>query len=184
MLIPFGVLGASGAPAGAYELISTTIISGSSTSSVTFDVSTFVSAYKHLQLRIVGRPATSNVNFLMQLNSDSGANYNWHELYTYEPATSVASGAGVSQTSLKVAYSSSSVSTSYGVGIVDLLDAFSTSKNKTIKALNGTIQDKFVALRSGAWRNTAAINSIYLYCDGGVVISAGSRFSLYGIKGA
>lgn len=186
-LSALGIFSAAGAggvvSAGSYELISTSIISGSSTSSVTFDVSTFASTYKHLQIRLVGRPNTSNVNFFMQLNSDSGANYNWHELYTYEPATSVASGAGVNQTSLKVAYSDSSVSTSYGVGIVDLLDAFSASKNKTIRAFNGALQDKFVALRSGAWRNTAAINSIYLYCEGGVFIAAGSRFSLYGIKG-
>jgi hypothetical protein len=179
----FSAAGAGGAVAGDYELISTSIVSGSSTSSITFDVSSFASTYKHLQIRLVGRPASSNINFLMQLNSDSGSNYNWHELYKYTFTGTVTSGAGTNQTSLKVAYSDSSVSTSYGVSVIDVIDAFSTSKNKTIRAFTGALLDPFIALRSGAWRNTAAISSIYLYCEGGVNIAAGSRFSLYGIKG-
>jgi hypothetical protein len=179
----FSAAGAGGGVSSDYELISTSIVSGSSTSSITFDVSSFASTYKHLQIRMVGRPASTNVNFFMQLNADSGSNYNWHELYTYSAVGSPASGAGANQTSLKVGYSDSSVSTSYGVGVIDILDSFSTSKNKTIRVINGALQDEFIALRSGSWRNTASITSIYLYCEGGVNIAAGSRFSLYGIKG-
>jgi hypothetical protein len=186
-LSALGIFSAAGAGGGValsdYELISTSIVSGSSTSSITFDVSSFASTYKHLQIRMVGRPASTNVNFFMQFNGDSGSNYNWHELYKYTFTGTVTSGAGTNQTSLKVAYSDSSVSTSYGVSVIDVLDAFSTSKNTTIRALNGALLDPFIALRSGAWRNTAALNSIYLYCEGGAIISAGSRFSLYGIKG-
>jgi hypothetical protein len=178
----FSAAGAGGGVSGTYELISTSIVSGSSTDSITFDVSSFASTYKHLQIRIVGRPNTGNLNFFTRFNGDSGSNYNWHELYTYS-GSAVSSGAGVNQTSMKLIYSDSSVSTSYGAGVMDILDAFSTSKNKTIRVFAGALRDTFVVLRSGAWRNTAAINSILVYCEGGVIIAAGTRVSLYGIKG-
>lgn len=183
MLIPLGVLAASGAGAigPTYELISTTLIT-SATPSVTFDTSSLASNYKHLQIRLVGRPASTNVNFFMRFNNDSGSNYSFHEVYSYAVAA-VQSGSGLNVTSMKATYSDSAVSTSYGAGIIDILDAFSTSKNKTIRGFVGAMQDKFVALRSGLWNNTASINSILLYSEGGVNIAAGSRFSLYGIRG-
>jgi hypothetical protein len=55
MLIPFGVFSAAGSSvSNSYELISTTILPNSSSTSVTFDVSSLASTYKHLQVRVCG----------------------------------------------------------------------------------------------------------------------------------
>jgi hypothetical protein len=69
---------------------------------------------------------------------------------------------------------------------VDLLDAYSTTKNKTTRSLSGGIvqsSESGVALSSGLWRSTSAITSATLLSGTGSNLSIGSRFSIYGIKG-
>jgi hypothetical protein len=99
----------------------------------------------------------------------------------------VYSAVGTSQTRIDL-YSylqaSTSPSGAFSTYIVDLLDPFETTKNKVVRSLSGgTVRssESGVALSSGLWRNTNAINSIKLYAAS-ANLSAGSRFSLYGIK--
>jgi hypothetical protein len=72
---------ASGFDTGAYELISTTIL-GSAQSSVVFDVSSYTSTYKHLQIRVVTRTDRgANEDILgIRFNGDTGSNYITHLL--------------------------------------------------------------------------------------------------------
>lgn len=169
---------------GSFELISSTVL-GSSQTSITFDVSSFSSTYKDLQLRIIARTDRNagddpiNIRF----NNDTGTNYSAHRLNGF--ATTPSSDAFSSQTSIvRAGYVTDSASTanSFGAAIIDILDAFSTNKNKTIKSISGYASGAIV-LNSGAWYSTSAISSIKIDKYAGTNFVSGSRFSLYGLKG-
>ena len=186
-LSALGIFSAAGAggQVGDYELIQTQIL-GSATSTISFTVSSFASTYKHLQVRMVSRTnsldGSVGVNF--RFNSDTGTNYSFHGLGG-EPSFSSTpfSYASANATSAQVAIQSvgAFASNLFGASVVDILDPYSTTKNKTLRSLTGNPGLR-IQLSSGNWRNTAAVNSIDIIADAGSFI-AGSRFSIYGIRG-
>jgi hypothetical protein len=181
MLIPLGILASSGAAApivSDYELISTTLIS-TSTPSVTFSsLGTYSSTYKHLQIRYAVFNSTAYW-FALRLNGDTtNANYRTHRLVGNGSTINTGSEAGDPDgMPIFCLYGSS---TQPGSGIIDILDAYSTTKNKTLRAFSRNSSD--VALSSGLYINTAALTSIELRTQG-YELQSGSRISLYGIKG-
>jgi hypothetical protein len=189
MLIPFGVLSAAGAGLGFesdYELIASEIL-GSDTASVIFsNLGDYSSTYKHLQVRAVARSngAFADDTLRLRFNADTGSNYSFHQLFGN--GSSVVSGRFINQTGAYPAQIAAAASASniFSGAVIDILDPYSTSKNTTIRGLSGiTGNANLILLRSGAWLNTASITSITLAgIDGGNLL-AGSRFSLYGIKG-
>ena len=186
---PLGILSAAGGGVvgGNYDLIETTIL-GSAASSVTFSsLATYASTYKHLQIRYVGRTnrADDNAQPVIRFNADSGSNYDYHGLEGWNNAVNSVATINASGMNLGYSFSGTSSGTNvFGAGVVDILDAYSTTKNKTIRALNGQSSDarKFVHLNSGLWRNTSSVTSITILSSNNDLV-AGSRFSLYGIKG-
>ena len=186
-LSALGIFSAAGAggvvAAGDYELISTTIL-GTATSSVTFSsLATYSSTYKHLQLRIAARSSSaSSFSGRLRFNGDTGANYSFKQLLGN--GSSVLSTADSCQTGTDILPVSNSTSTasSFGGAVIDILDSYSTTKNKTLRSLAGFALGA-VYLRSGAWYNTASVTSIDLYMQDATNFIAGSRFSLYGIRG-
>lgn len=190
MLIPFGILSAAGAGggavAGSYDLIETSIISGSSTSSVTFSsLGTYSSTYKHLQLRLTvrtNRPINQDDSIRIRYNGDTATNYSFHALRG--ASGSVASFAG---TSVDYGYlndytaASGTPTGNFTAFVIDLLDPYSTTKFKTTRTLTGSSNIAHIALVSNLWRSTSSLTSIELYS--GSTFNAGTRFSLYGIKG-
>jgi hypothetical protein len=190
MLIPFGILSAAGAGvgvAGDYELIETSILT-SSASSVTFsNLGTYSSTYKHLQLRAVARhnAGAGGGSSLMIFNGDTAANYSRHNL-TGDGST-VFSQAQVSSSWIEIPAigSAGNAANIFGGHVIDILDPYSTTKNKTIRALAGKMSSdggNNISLISGNWRSTASVTSMTFTPNAGSLI-AGSRFSLYGIKG-
>lgn len=180
-LIPLGILSAAGAGGGAvgdFELIQTQILA-STTTSVVFTVSSFASTYRHLQIRLVTKSSTTNNNTLLRFNSDTGTNYNWHQLAG--DGSSVAAYAGANADFIFVA--PLTPTTGFGASVVDILDAYSSTKNKTVRALGGVTEGAYQqsTLYSGAWRSTTAISSVTLTSSSPFAI--GSRFSIYGIRG-
>lgn len=185
-----GFWAASGANGGggvaAYELISTTVL-GSSQSSVTFSgLGTSAAAYKHLQIRYVSRAdgAYGLANQKMRYNSDSGANYGFHELFG--GGSSVSSGAALSRTESEASMDvgSSISANAFIAGIVDILDFSNTSKYKTTRALSGIASSaggQGIKLGSSLWQSTAAITSVTMLPVSGNFVT-GSRFSIYGLK--
>jgi hypothetical protein len=185
MLIPFGVLSASAfAPAaeGDYELISTEIL-GATATSVTFSsLDTYASTYKHLQIRIAATSAADARNGFMRFNGDTASNYSSHQLLG---AGEVSSAALTSVSYMNLFYISSSA---VGLAVVDIVDAFSTTKNKTTRTLQGATAAATlrISLASGSWRNTTGLTSIFIganIANGADTFAIGSRFSLYGIRG-
>ena len=181
----FSAAGAGGVVGGTdYELISSTIL-GSAQSSVVFDVSSFSTSYKHLQVRWVARSSSAEqiTGFYSRLNGDTGSNYSLHTLF--------GNGSGVfsgNATSTTVAITgiqpgANAPANTFAAGVIDLLDPFSTTKNKTFRTLSGAaMTDNRIDLHSGNWRNTAAVTSWTVFPQAGNFVT-GSRLSIYGIKG-
>ena len=187
-LSALGIFSAAGAGGGAafasdYELIETQIL-GTATPSITFSsLSTYSSTYKHLQIRAaVGHTNAGSGNALyFRLNGDTGTNYSYHEMGG-NGSSVYSTGAANTNSPLAVALRQPLSNTAFGGGVIDFLDAYSTTKNKTVRSLNGAQStDSIIILSSGVRLNTEAISSITLFVPSGN-ISVNSRFSIYGIK--
>jgi hypothetical protein len=123
----------------------------------------------------LGTSTGSSIKF--QLNADTASNYSFHRLEGN--GSSVVSAAETPQTAMFAGYIFSETAS----GVIDLLDAFETTKNKTARTLwgNTTSGGHRVYLSSGHWRNTNATTAIKLLNESGN-FTVGSRFSLYGIR--
>ena len=191
MPIPLGVLAVAGAGAGpvgagnAYEWLETQVLTGTQ-ASVTFSNlnSSYGATYQHLQLRITARSShTAITSPRIRLNGDSTAIYDFHDLRG--TGSSMLSQAGTNNQSMYLGdiLGTNNTANAFGAYLVDILDAFETTKNKTMRCLSGYAADsRQIDLTSSQWRNTAAVTSIQVLLDSGSYVS-GSRFSLYGMKG-
>jgi hypothetical protein len=121
-------------------------------------------------------------NAFIRFNADSGTNYAYHLLNG--DGSSVTSEAYSSEDDAVAATyaGASAASNVYGGGVLDILDPYSTTKNTTIRTLTG-FGSSTIRLWSGLWMNTAALTSMQIIAGSGANFVAGSRFSLYGIKG-
>jgi hypothetical protein len=185
----FSAAGAGGVVAGAaYELIESFVVTGSSTTSVTFSsLGTYSSTYKHLQLRMTARTDRATVVDYVRLrfNGDSGSNYAFHNLSGSALGGVTSNYETGTQFNLLRAASANSSANIFGAITTDILDAYSTTKNKVTRTLGGVSSSTSseIVLASGLWSNTASITSIFCGVGGGTNFVAGSRFSLYGIRG-
>lgn len=186
----YGMFGATAvwAPGPAYDALATTTLSAT-TSSITF--AGIPSGYKHLQIRYIARTdmssggAWSPIN--VRFNSDTAANYTVHTLGGQ--GASAFSEGYTSQTGMTGGFgaASTNATNSFGAGVIDILDYASTTKNKTIRILNGVENNGsgIAVLQSGSWMSTSAINSITLGLYGstnGSNYLANTQFALYGVK--
>ena len=180
----FSAAGAGGGPAGDYELIQTQIL-GSSTPSITFsNLGNFSSTYKHLQLRSAPKSNSSAASGLgwVRLNGSfngntTDSNYAVHGLFGN--GSSVSSFA---ETSSRKGFGvASRVNENFSANVTDILDAYSSTKNKTTRTFAG--MNGIVAIYSHLFNNTGSITSIEITTEDGSSFIAGSRFSLYGIRG-
>jgi hypothetical protein len=186
---PLGILSAAGAGGvvPAYELISTTIL-GTTESSVVFSsLGDYSSIYKHLQVRIAARDnqgATGNVLY-GRLNADTGNNYTGHGIAGDGSSVASFRTAETNFFHAGIATSNSATTNTFRVTVLDILDAYSTTKNTTTRSLTGGAEGtgQNIRLYSGLWLNTASITTLTFIPGGGASFVAGSRFSLYGIKG-
>jgi hypothetical protein len=194
-LSALGIFSAAGAggvvAAGDYELIESSILTGT-TGSITFSsLGTYSSTYKHLQVRVAGRSTDSAVLTGIRIrlgngSPDAGTNYSTHQLQGYNGTFS--SGAQINQTwvfctNVAGANAGSSI---FGAAVIDILDPFSTTKFKTTRALGGTSAgtgtNAAIEFGSGNWRSTSSVTDVQVIPSSGSW-ATGSRFSLYGIKG-
>jgi hypothetical protein len=104
------------------------------------------------------------------------------------PAIESNASSSVSSIFLGFYAGSGETSDSFGAYAISLLDYSTTTKNTTIRALGGlhAVGLTRIALASGLYNQTTAVSSIeFLNINNptGTNFIAGSRFSLYGIKG-
>jgi hypothetical protein len=173
---------------GSYDFLSSVTVPSGGVTSVTF--AGIPTGYKHLQLRYLvrGNRADETDDFRMRFNGDSATNYSWHTVggvstngspYAYASANSdgIAHYEGIPSTN--------STAGVFCATVCDILD-YASTKNKTVRFIqgfntNGDVKS-LVALNSGAWRNSGAINSITLSPIYGSGIVEHSNFALYGVR--
>jgi hypothetical protein len=193
MLIPLGFLASSGAAQGTFELIETTVL-GTAASSVTFSgLATYAATYEHLQVRWVAKStrAGNQTDMFWQANGDTTqANYRAHLLIGN--GSTVASqdfgSASIYFGGIMNGLPASAYTNEFAVGVTDILDPYSTNKNKTVRTFRGvsaTVNSAAgdLGLASGVYLSTSSLTS-FTFKDRLANFSIGSRFSLYGIKGA
>lgn len=170
-----------------YESIATTTVGAGGTSTITF--SSIPSTYKHLQIRAIARKtATGGIENLdrVTLNSDTGANYSDHFLYSTGAA--LFTNADVNNTFMIVSDSSNNTSGAaanvYAATVLDILDYTNTNKYKTLRSFCGLDNNGSGAciITSGSWRNTAAITTVTITPNANDFMQY-SQFALYGIRG-
>jgi len=185
-LFPLGILSAAGAGGPTfdsdYELISSQILG---TASVNVEFNNIPQTYKHLQVRLMARSsfALNYDNLAFYLNNTTTSTYATHALFG--DGSSVSTSEFISQARLffpTLFIGASNTANSFQGGVIDILDYSSTTKNTTTRTFTGAAGSQSrIALISGLWNNTAAITRINFETSGNLV--AGSRFSLYGIRG-
>jgi hypothetical protein len=170
----------------AYELIESNILTDSQASVSFINLDTYASTYKHLQVRYVAKATLDGSNNILVKLNGSSTGYAWHRLTG--SSTTVSAGSLSSTTSIRLEGLSNlgtanSNTNAFTGGVLDLLDSYSTTKNKTIRALHG-LQDNDLKINliSGLWNNTNSVTSIEFTTSSGN-FGARTRFSLYGIKG-
>jgi len=168
---------------GSYESIASVNGTGSS-GTITF--SSIPSTYTHLQIRYLGRNAraVTGDTLRMTFNSDSGSNYAYHALYGDGASVSAFSGTSLAYAPVGYAAGASAAANIMGVGVVDILDYANTSKNKTFRSLHGEDFNGSgdMALFSGLWMSTTAINSITIVGGTGANFTTTTQFALYGVN--
>ena len=183
-----GLLGAGAPPAPltSYESIATVTL-GSAASTVTF--SSIPSTFKHLQIRWTAKSSRAALNDYMQirLNGDTtGSNYRSHTLNGGGSAVYAETSANDLQVGGLPGNTNASM---FGVGVIDILDYSNTSKNTTLRTLNGFDQNSastgaaWVGIDSGLWMNTAAVSSVVFNSGTSSNFVTNTQFALYGIKG-
>lgn len=161
-----------------------TIRLASSASSVEFTNLGQYSDFQHLQLRVVARTDRANSFGLLNLafNGDTTNSYASHELYG-QPSVVLGDNYS-SRANIRVAFrcaGGTSPASSYGGGILDILDFNSSLKNTTIRSISGG-SDSIVCINSGLYASSDPITSMQIGPESATAIEAGSRFSLYGLK--
>lgn len=169
-----------------YESIATVTVGSGGAANVEF--TSIPSGFEHLQIRAIARSTRASVDNVfvnMQINSDTGANYSYHDLYG--DGSTVAAGAitSVTQNYIQRITASTAAASIFGTFVIDILDYKNTNKYKTLKSLggfdlNGSGQ---IYLVSGSWRNTNAITSLKFTSQATGDFAQYSHFALYGIKG-
>lgn len=159
-----------------YEPIATTTL-GSAQASVTF--SSISGSYTDLIIicQVAFDPAANELR--LRFNSDAGSNYSYTRLQ----------GNGASASSSRftndnhIHIGSPGNSLVIGNSINFIHNYSNSTTNKTVLS-RSNFSNREVMATVGLWRNTSAITSVYIDNSGGQNMTAGSTFTLYGIKAA
>jgi hypothetical protein len=188
---PLGIVAASGvgaAIATSFDLLETKTVSGTTTAIEFTNVNTtYASDYQHLQLRTLIKTNQSDgsglyANIYIRLNSDSGANYSYHNM-AGNGSTRTSAGNAASTVLLDFPGAGNS-STHWTPGIIDIIDPFETTKHTTARALATRFESRTLGQYSGAWYNTAAVATITVSMAQAASFVSGTKVSLYGLKAA
>jgi hypothetical protein len=167
-----------------YESIQTVTVGGGGSASISF--TSIPSTYKHLEIRAIARTvrATDGDAIYVRFNNDSGSNYSEHRLEGNGSTASATGSASSSSITLNRLAAASNTSGIFGATVVSVLDYANTSKYKTLRALVGYDANGsgVVALDSGAWLSTTAINRIDFLPLNTTAFAEYSQFALYGIR--
>lgn len=163
--------------AATYTPIATVTLS-SSQQSITLD--NIPSTYTHLRLKAVTQATTSGISVQFRLNGDTGNNYNDMNITGNgtNATSSVYSGNNYCNFTWGGAIATGS---NWGTNFLDIIN-YNSGYNKVMISRSGSITNG-TSFATHSWSSGSVVNSIYIqtYSD---AFSAGSTFTLYGIKAA
>ena len=159
-----------------YVALATQTLS-SAAASVTF--SSIPQGYTDLVIVATGTATAGNINANLRFNGDSGSNYS--DTYVSGTGASAASARHSNQTFMYL-QGYGWWDQTQGNDIVHIMNYSNTTTYKTVLS-RADFSNNGVSAAVGLWRSTAAITSIEFRADSST-FTAGSTFSLYGIKAA
>ena len=165
------------APAGGMTLLSTTSLSGN-----TVNLTSIPGTYKHLQLIVVEVYANTDSDFAMRLNNDSGAT-SYDDSYIRNRAGSISGVGGNGRDAIRIGdlKGASTRANRFSV-VIDIPRYTDTSQNALVLS-QGRTEGINTGNGTGAayyGARTAAITQINILCSGGT-FSAGTAY-LYGVS--
>lgn len=181
--IPLGILAASGGAAGAMELISTQVLS-SAASTVTF--SSIPQGFKHLQIRAVNKLDTSEIDVVnVSFISVNGNSSSFSHHIVQGDGSNIGWGSFNGFSYIWAVPTNNNEVNSFAAQVIDILDYSATTKNKTIRMLNGnaSLSTRNIVLQGMAYLSNTAVTSLSFTGGSGYNWKTGSRWSLYGIRG-
>jgi hypothetical protein len=155
-----------------YENIATATASGS-TSVITF--ASIPATYTDLVLISSGIYISDGFIHQLTFNNDTGNNYSWTRV--------LGNGTAASSTrQSNIAYAHGGwAAINPSTNIVHIMNYSNTTTNKTV-VTRGNYAAGATAAFVSLWRSTSALSEIDITLEAGVNYSAGSTFTLYGIK--
>jgi hypothetical protein len=186
----FGSLAGFGVfPGGSFESIATVTVGSGGASSIEF--TSIPGGFQHVQIRWIARgtnasggyPGTSKI----EVNGDTtAANYANHALIGNGSSASATGNASSNSGRVVQLGGGQTNSSTFAAGFIDVLDYASTSKNKTMRLLDGLDLNGSGAINvtSFLWMSTSAITSIKIIPDATFVapLAQHSTFALYGVR--
>jgi hypothetical protein len=158
-------------------------------SAATFAFSGIAADYRDLRIVVRGRgtTATTFCRPRLQMNGDTGNNYDWQRVYA-RTTTVVAEGggtvggAGVAYIDIGLLPASTAPANQSGAAEVRIFNYRGTAFHKPVVtgASGYAATERYVLFGGGSWRSTSAITSLTLILDAGSY-DTGSVASLYGI---
>lgn len=154
-----------------------------------FDVSSIVQTYKHLQLllQVRGTKAAQNCAPLLRFNNDSGSNYRWNVDYVASNASGHNDIQSGGDTSARIGLCPAASATAGAAAVIEILipNYAGATFRKQATALghagdSGSGIDH--SFRGGCgWLSTAAITRVAIFPDANNWL-AGSRLTIYGLN--
>jgi hypothetical protein len=167
------------------EPIASALVGAGGVGGVVFD--DIPQTYKHLQVRVHGRTNRGIFRDFISLNfnSDYSNIYPQHGLSGDGSSASAGGVAPFTEIQIAMVGGGTGIANAFGAVIIDVLDYTNINKFKTIRALGGYDDNGqgVVALNSGSWMDTTAVNNIVITPGIGSLFVQHTRVSLYGIKG-
>jgi hypothetical protein len=171
-----------------YTLISSNVLA-SSAASVTF--SSIPATYTDLVVRVSARGSTAanTVGFVLQMNTDTGANYSYTNVQaTGSTAQSINNVNNGYSNGIWNGYITGASATADTFGSAELyIPSYTVSQKKPVGSFVLTERNattgQYITGSAGLWDNTSAITQIVLFPYSDNFVS-GSSFYLYGISNA
>jgi hypothetical protein len=156
-----------------YTPLATTTVSGSSTTSITFNSFT-----GYTDLIIVSQMKSTTSSIQMQFNNDSNSNYSSTRVYGYGTGSASDRLTNVNQVDFSIG------STTEWATIIAQIQNYSNSTTYKTCLLRQSNAADLVNAQVSLWRNTSAITLITIKQSSSGYFNAGSTFTLYGILAA
>lgn len=157
-------------PTQTYIPLANLTLSGSA-ASVTF--SSISQAFRDVVLVCSMSNTVGNGALLLQLNGDTGGNYNWVRMYGDGSSTASSTTTGATSATI------GNFGTNQSNNQLSIMDYSTTDKHKSV--LSRTNDSAYIVSAYAArWASTSAVTSFVVY-PAGNAFAAGSTFALYGI---